>query len=103
VPFAVNGALAIPLAFVATVMVVVLLLNAPLAPEPGALKVTFTPETGLFDASFTVTARAFVNAVLIVADCGVVPALVVMEFAAPTLLVRLKLTEVRLAAAAVTV
>jgi hypothetical protein len=103
VPFAVNGALATPLAFVATVIVVVLLLNAPLAPEPGALNVTFTPETGLFEASFTVTASGLVNAVLTAVLCGVVPALAVMTLAAPAELVRLKFTVVRLAAAAVTV
>src|SRR5580658_4354705 len=40
---AVNRALAIPLAFVGTTMVLLLLLNLPLAPEPGAVKVTLTP------------------------------------------------------------
>ena len=67
-PFAVNGAGATPDAFVATEIVVVLLLNFPEAPEPGAVNVTLTPETGLLPASLTVTARAFVKAVLIVAD-----------------------------------
>jgi hypothetical protein len=42
----VNGAEATPLEFVATMMVAVLLLKVPLAPEPGAVKVTLTPETG---------------------------------------------------------
>ena len=59
VVFAVNGADATPNAFVATVIVVVLLLNTPDAPDPGATNVTFTPETGLLPASFTVTASAF--------------------------------------------
>jgi hypothetical protein len=68
VPFAVNGAEATPEAFVATVMVAVLLLNLPEAPEPGAVNVTFTPATGLLPASVTVTARALAKAVLIAAD-----------------------------------
>ena len=50
VAFAVNGAAATPDALVATVMVVVLLLNRPDAPLPGAVKVTFTPDTGLLPA-----------------------------------------------------
>jgi hypothetical protein len=64
----VNAADATPEALVATVIVAVLLLNTPDAPEPGATKVTFTPGTGLLPASFTVTANAFAKAVLIVAD-----------------------------------
>jgi hypothetical protein len=103
VPFAVNGAEATPDAFVATVMVAVLLLNLPDAPDPGAVNVTFTPETGLLPASFTVTPRALAKAVLMVADCGVVPAFAVMEAAAPALLVSEKFTVVRPVAAAVTV
>jgi hypothetical protein len=87
----VNGALAIPLAFVTTLIVAVLLLNFPLAPEPGAVNVTVTPETGLFETSFTVTASGLANAVLIAVDCGVVPALAVMEVAALAVLVSLKL------------
>src|SRR6266403_3044222 len=103
VPFAVNGADATPDAFVATVMVAVLLLNSPDAPEPGAVNVTFTPETGLLPASFTVTASAFANAVLIVADCGVVPAFAVIVVAAPTVFVSEKFTVANPVAAAVTV
>src|SRR5260370_1302420 len=83
VAFAVNGADATPEPFVATMIVAVLLLNTPDAPEPGAVNVTFTPLTGLFPASFTVTASALANAVLIVADCGVVPAFAVMVGAPP--------------------
>src|SRR5882672_6348374 len=64
-------------------MVAVLLLNIPDAPEPGAVNVTFTLETGLLPASLTVTASGIANAVLIVADCGVVPAFAVIEAAAP--------------------
>jgi hypothetical protein len=103
VPFAVKGAEATPEAFVATVIVAVLLLNTPEALEPGAVNVTFTPETGLLPASFTVTASGLAKAVLMVADCGVVPALAVIEVAAPALLVSEKFTVVRPVAAAVTV
>ena len=73
-----------PEAFVATVIVAVLLLKTPDAPAPGAVKVTFTPLTGLFPASFTVTAIALLKAVLTVADCGVVPAFAVIEVAPAT-------------------
>ena len=103
VAFAVNGAEATPDAFVATTIVVVLLLKIPEAPEPGAVNVTFTPLTGLLPASFTVTAKAFVNAVLIVADCGVVPAFAVIVAGGPAVFVSEKLTVVRPVAAAVTV
>jgi hypothetical protein len=75
----------------------------PPAPEAGPVNVTLTPETGLLDESFTVTARALANAVRTVAVCGVVPALAVMEAAAPAALVRLKFTVVRPEDAAVTV
>jgi hypothetical protein len=94
VAFAVNGADATPVAFVASVMVAVLLLNTPDAPDPGAVNVTFTPETGLLPASFTVTASAFANAVLIVADCGVVPAFAVIVEGAPTVFVSEKFAGV---------
>jgi hypothetical protein len=82
--FAVNGALATPLEFVATVIVLVLLLKVPPAPEAGPVKVTLTPETGLLDASSTVTASAFANTVPTVADCGVVPVLTVIVLGALT-------------------
>src|SRR5207244_5417968 len=84
-------------------IVAVLLLNTPEAPDPGAVNVTFTPETGLLPASFTVTASAFAKAVLIVADCGVVPAFAVIVVAAPTVFVSEKFTGVNPVAAAVTV
>jgi len=103
VAFAVNGADATPEAFVATMTVVVLLLNPPDAPDPGAVNVTFTPETGLLPASFTVTASALAKAVLIAADCGVVPAFAVIEVAGPAVLVSEKFTVVRPVATAVTV
>jgi hypothetical protein len=87
---------------VGTVIITVELLKSPDAPDPGAVNVTFTPATGLLPESFTVTARAFVNAVLMVVDCGVVPAFVVIEDAAPAVLVSEKLTVVRPVAAALT-
>src|SRR2546427_64950 len=59
VVFAVNGADATPNAFVATIIVTMLLLNTPDTPDPGAANFTFTPETGLLPASFTVTAFFF--------------------------------------------
>src|SRR6202158_5225273 len=84
-------------------MVVVLLLNRPEAPDPGAVNVTLTPATGLLPASRTVTASALAKAVLTVADCGVVPALAVIVVALPAVLVSEKLTLVSPLAAAVTV
>jgi hypothetical protein len=103
VAFAVKGADATPDAFVATTIVAVALLNLPDAPAPGAVNVTFTPGTGLLPASFTVTASAMAKAVLIVADCGVVPAFAVIDVAAPAVLVSEKFTVVSPAEAAVTV
>ena len=102
VALAVNGAEATPAALVATVIVAVLLPNTPEAPAPGAVNVTFTPETGLLPASLTVTANALANAVLIVADCGVVPAFAVIAAAAPVVLVNAKLTFVSPVADAMT-
>jgi hypothetical protein len=100
--FAVNEADATPDAFVATVIVAVLLPKTPDAPAPGAVNVTFTPATGLLPTSFTVTAIAFAKAVLIVADCGVVPGFAVIELGVPTVFVRAKLTELSPVAEAVT-
>jgi hypothetical protein len=82
VTFAVNGADAIPDAFVATVIVAVLLLNTPDAPEPGAVNVTFAPLTGLLSESLTVACSCVANAVPTVAVCGV-PAVAVMLAAVP--------------------
>src|ERR1700687_2746004 len=84
-------------------MVVVLLLNTPDGPLPGAVKVMLMPATGLLPASRTVTASALAKAVLTVADCGVVPALAVIVVALPAVLVSEKLTLVSPLAAAVTV
>ena len=82
VTFAVNGAVATPDAFVATVIVTVLLLNTPDAPDPGAVNVTFTPETGLPSESLTVACSGVANAAPTVALCGV-PAVAVMVVAVP--------------------
>ena len=82
VAFAVKGADAAPDAFVATVIVAVLLLKIPDAPDPGAVNVTLTPLTGLFPASRTVAWSGVANAVLIVALCGV-PAVGVIETGGP--------------------
>ena len=57
-PFAVNGADATPDPFVATVIVLLLLLNVPDAPVEGAVNTTLAPDMGLVPASFTVTASA---------------------------------------------
>src|SRR6202051_4100295 len=90
---AVNVAeVATPLAFVIAVFTPPA--NVPLAPVcTGAVNVTVTPETRLLLASFTVAFNAVVNAVLMVAVCGV-PAVAVMLAADPALLVRAKLAAV---------
>jgi hypothetical protein len=67
---AVNAAaVATPLPFVVAVFTPPA--KVPLAPLPGAAKVTVTPLTALFAASRTVACSAVANAVLIVALCGV--------------------------------
>src|SRR6266852_4856725 len=65
VAFAVNVVdVATPLPFVGgAVVVAVPFANVPLAPLPGAVKVTTTPLTGLFPASVTVATIGAVNAV----------------------------------------
>ena len=63
-----------------------------LAPDPGAANCTVTPEIGLFPASVTLTCRAVAKAVLMVADWGV-PALAVMELAAPAVFVNANAVE----------
>jgi hypothetical protein len=103
VPFAVNGADAMPDAFVAAVIVGVPLLNTPDAPLPGAVNVTFTPATGLLPASRTVTAGALAKAVLTVADCGVVPGFAVIDVACGGVFDSEKFTAVSPVADAVTV
>jgi len=73
----------------------VLLLKIPDGLVPGAVNVTLTPDSGLLPASLIVTAKAVPKAVLIVADCGVVPALAVIDAGAPATFVREKFTVVR--------
>ena len=62
----------------------------PLAPDPGAAKVTVTPLSGLLPESFTMACRLVVKAVLMVALCGV-PAYVAMDAGVPGLFVSAKL------------
>ena len=69
---------ATPEALAVTVIVFVELLNAPDAPEMGAVNVTLTPLTGTAAASFTVTESAVPKAVLMAVDCGDVPEPAVM-------------------------
>src|ERR1700719_1787899 len=91
-----------PLALVVAVMVVVLLLNVPLWPEDGAVKVTASPDTGLPKLSDTV-ATSGLKAEFTVVLCGE-PEVAAMLLAAPARLVRLKLAGVLTpVAAAVTV
>ncbi|HEY1754035.1 MAG TPA: serine hydrolase [Bryobacteraceae bacterium] len=65
-----KGAIATPELLVATVIVAVVLLNNPLAPVVGAVKVTFTPATGLLPASSTVTDSAVGKDSRILALCA---------------------------------
>src|SRR5256884_172415 len=76
---------------------------APGAGAPGAVNVTFTRETGLLPPSLTFTASVFEKVVLIVADCGVVPAFAVMVEGVTDVFVSEKFTGVTPVAAAVTV
>ena len=98
---AVNvGAVATPEELVLTVA---LPEYVPLAPEPGAMKVTEMPLVGFPNESLTVACSGVANAVLTAALCGV-PAVAVMEAAAPAVLVSEKLARVAVPAkAAVTV
>src|SRR5215467_14935471 len=82
-----TAAVATPEAFV--VAVVTPPAKVPLAPLPGAAKVTTAPLTGLLNESLTVTCSCVANAVLTVALCGV-PAVAVMVEAEPTRLVSKK-------------
>ncbi len=52
--------------------------NAPLAPLPGAAKVTVTPLSGLVPASVTVACNCDAKAVLTAALCGVPPVAVMV-------------------------
>ena len=84
---------ATPLALLVAVVVAVPFTKVPLAPLPGAVKVTVTPLTGLFFASFTMACSDTANAVLIAALCGV-PPVAVMLAAAPARFVSAKLAGV---------
>ena len=64
---------ATPDALVVTVIVLVLLLKLPAAPDTGAVNVTLAPLTQLPAASVSVTESGVPNAVLMAADCGEVP------------------------------
>jgi hypothetical protein len=75
--FAVNtGEVAKPCALVMAVLPEQA--NVPLAPVPGALKVTTTPETGLPPESRTVAASGWANGFVTTAVCGV-PLVVAMD------------------------
>src|SRR5713226_7316372 len=63
------------------------------APLAGGVKVTVAPLTGLPNVSLTVACRAIANAEPLDALCGV-PAVAVMEAAAPVVLVSEKLAGV---------
>jgi hypothetical protein len=69
---------ATPDALVVTVIVLVLLLKLPDAPDAGAVNVTLTPLTVFPAASVTVTESGVPNAVLMAVDCGEVPEPAVM-------------------------
>src|SRR5260370_14674245 len=81
------GGVATPLAFVFTIGEPP---NVPLAPEPGAAKVTGVLATRFPLASFTVACSRVAKAVLMVALWGV-PALAVTLAGAPAVFVKLKL------------
>jgi hypothetical protein len=75
-----TGAVATPLLFVIAVFTPPA--NVPLAPDPGAAKVTFTPLTGLSLAFFTVPCSWTAYAAPMTAFCGV-PAVAVIVIPLP--------------------
>jgi hypothetical protein len=88
------AAVATPDAFVTAVVAFVPVpVKVPLAPVDGAVNVTVTPGTRLENASLTVACNCVANGVAIVALCGV-PAVAVIEAAAPGVLVSEKLAGV---------
>jgi hypothetical protein len=90
VALAVNvGEVAMPLELVVAVAVVPPPEKVPLAPLPGAVKVTTTPFVPV-PPVVTVATRGAANAVLITALCGV-PLVAVMVSTAAAVFVRLKL------------
>src|SRR5581483_10304694 len=89
--FAVNvGATAMPLFPVVAFADITPPGKVPLAPLPGAVKVTDTPLTGFPPASVTVARRAVVNAVPAVVLCGVPPEATIPA-GEPAVFVKLKL------------
>jgi len=89
VPLAVNtAAVATPLALVVAVLTPPA--KVPLAPLDGAANITVAPLTAFPPLSFTVACNCTANAVLTAAFCGV-PAVAVIEAAAPGLFVSEKL------------
>src|SRR5438309_1717690 len=92
--FAVNEpAVATPLTFVLTVIVLVAFENAPEAPLAGAVKVTLAFGTTLLNWSYTVAVMVVPKAVLTVVLCGV-PEVVLMLLGRSALLVTEKLAGV---------
>ncbi|HEY1754037.1 MAG TPA: hypothetical protein VGG72_01480 [Bryobacteraceae bacterium] len=100
---AVKGAAATPELFVATTIVVAELLNNPLGPLDGAVKVTLTPATGVPPELFTITAGGVPKAVLTVVASGDVPVSEVIVLGIPAVFVSEKFTAVTPGAEAVTV
>ena len=90
---------AIPEALV--VAVATLPAKDPLAPLVGAVKVTVWLPTGLPKVSFTVATSGLVNAVLMMALCGV-PPVAAMDAAAPAVFVIAKVVLVAVPEVAVT-
>jgi len=88
VAFAVNVVeVATPLVLAVSISVAVPFINLPLAPDPGAVKVT-EALTGFPWLSVTVATKGAANAVLTVALCGV-PLVAATAAAGPALFVRL--------------
>ena len=84
-----TGEVATPEELVCAVTVAPPPANAPLAPEPGAVKVTVTFETGLPPESFTVTTSGVLKAVRTCAFWPL-PDVVVMLAGAPAVFVKAK-------------
>lgn len=94
VPLAVNvGDVATPDAFVVTATRPTPPVKVPVAPKPGAAKVTLTPATGLPPASLTVATKGAAKAVLTAALCPP-PLVAVIEAGGAPLFVSEKLAGV---------
>ena len=94
IAFAVKvGAVATPLALVTAIAVVEPPANVPLAPAPGAVKITFTPGNRLLFASRTVAVNAVGNGfngntvcpppAVAVTEAGGIPAITRLKFLLP--------------------